>query len=440
MDATENTTTHPVNAEPAELVRSLRQIYKKYTSRKFFSMLNACVNCGMCADACHYYYSEKNPDYIPANRIKKLSAVISEYFHPLKSRLPMFKPAPPMENGKFDTLFKASFENCTLCGKCALVCPMGINTGEIMYVARAILFGLNKVPSGLIGPVKTTLETGNYLGISNEDFVDTVEWIAEEMEDDMGEGFSIPVDKEKANVLYIPHPLTLRDLPFLLMAELKILASAGEDYTLSTHDFNVVNYAYYQGSKENAARVANSTLGAREKLNAKSIALAPCGHGYRILRWEMEKINGARHAFPLYTLVELIDRYISEGRIKLNMDVYDGPVTFHDPCNVGRRGGVIQPPRNVIQALSSKFVEMNPHGVHNYCCGGGGGLASTADFGKIRAAMGKAKADQIKATGAKVVITGCFNCRTQISDIVKNYELGVQVKSIVEVVADSIRK
>lgn len=428
-----------MNLNPAQAVDSLQKIYRKYTSRKFFAMLQACVHCGLCAEACHYYCSEKKSDFIPANRIKRLAAVINEYFHPLKSKLPFFTPGNPLTNPKFDGLYKAAFENCTLCGKCALICPMGINTGEIMYLARALLFGLGRIPSGLIGPVQTTLTTGNYLGLSGEDFIETVEWIAEEMAEDMGAGFTIPIDKEQPQVLYIPHPLTLRDLPFLLMSELKILAAAGEDYTLSTHDFDVVNYAFYQGSKENAFQIANTTLQAREKLQAKSIALAPCGHGYRILRWEVEKMLGEKHNFPIYSLVELIDRYIQDGRLKLEKDKFEGPITYHDPCNIARRGGIIQQPRNVIKALTSNFVEMEPYGVHNFCCGGGGGLASTADFGKIRATMGKAKAEQIRKTGAKIVVTGCFNCKTQIRDIGQNYDLGIEVKSIVEVVADSIR-
>jgi Fe-S oxidoreductase len=70
--------------------------------------------------------------------------------------------------------------------------------------------------------------------------------------------------------------------------------------------------------------------------------------------------------------------------------------------------------------------------------GGGGGLASTGDFGHIRHRMGKIKAEQIRKTGARTVVTGCFNCRNQIRDIGNNYELGIEVKSIVEVVAGSI--
>ena len=423
----------------SEYIEKLRDIYNKYTSTKFFSMVKACVNCGACAKACHYYCSEQHKDFVPANRIKQLESIISEYFHPIKSKLRFGKPLNPMTNPKFDTLFKAAFENCTLCGNCALACPMGINTGEIMYVARALLFGLGKVPSGLMGPVDTTLETGNYLGLTDEDFIDTIEWLAEEMEEDMGEGFSIPINKENAKVLYIPHPLTLRDLPFLLMDELKILAAAGEDYTLSTHDFDVVNYAFYQGSKENAYKVANTTLEARKILNADCLALAPCGHGYRVLKHEVEKIIGERFDFPVYTLVELIDQYVKEGRLEFEKDLFAGPVTYHDPCNIGRRGGVIEEPRRVIKALTSNFVEMQPHGVHNYCCGGGGGLASTGDLGHIRQRMGKIKAEQIMKTGAKTVITGCFNCKNQIRDIAVTHNLDFDVKSIVEVVASSIK-
>lgn len=423
----------------SDSIKKLQKIYNSYTSTKFFSMFNACVNCGACAKACHYYNSEQNPDFIPANRIKQLKKIVSEYFHPIKSKLGFFKPRDPIANPEFESLFKAAFENCTLCGNCALACPMGINTGEIMYVARALLFGIERIPSGLVGPVNTTLETGNYLGLSSEDFIETVEWLAEEMEESMGEGFSIPIDKKEPNILYIPHPLTLRDLPFLLMDEIKILSAAGEDFTLSTYDFDTVNYAFYQGSRENAYKVARTTLDAREKLNAKSLALAPCGHGYRVLRHEIEKIMGIRFDFKIFTFVELIDQYIKEGRLTLEKDLFEGPITYHDPCNIARRGGVIDEPRNVLRALTRNFVEMTPHGVHNYCCGGGGGLASTGDFGQIRQRMGKIKAEQIKATQAKTVVTGCFNCKNQIRDIGKTYDMDFEVKSIVEVVADSIK-
>jgi Fe-S oxidoreductase len=427
--------------EPGRKMEQIGRAVKKNLSRQIQFMLNSCVNCGLCAKSCHYYCATGDSDLIPVNKFKKLSRILQTHFHPVKSRLPfLIQPDGPDEQ-MITELYKAAYENCTLCGKCALTCPMGINTGEILYLARAMLAAIGRLPAGLKDPVETFFKVGNYLGLSTGDFIETIEWFAEEMSDEIGEeNFSIPIDKENAEILYIPHPLEVRDLPFLLMYAIKILHSAGENYTFSSHDFDTVNYAYYQGSKDNMMRIAQRMLNAREKLRAKSIALAPCGHGYRVMRWEVEKYLGKPFAFPpVQTIVELIDRYIRQGRLRLEKDTFKGPMTYHDPCNIARRGGVIQAPRNILNALTSTFVEMHPHGARNYCCGGGGGLASTGDYGQLRITMGKKKAEQIRQTGAKIVVTNCFNCMTQIRDLSKAYDLAVEVKSIVELVAGSLK-
>ena len=426
--------------EPDRQMGCMRQALKNNLSRQVQFMLNSCVNCGLCAESCHYYCAEGDSELIPANKIKKLSDVLQKYFHPLKSRLPGFGGNGQPNEQMISELYRAAYENCTICGKCALTCPMGINAGEILHLARAMLFSIGRVPSGLVHPVENAFEIGNYLGLSTQDFVDNIEWIGEELGDEIGdENFTIPMDKKNAEVLYIPHPLEARDLPFLLMYALQILHFAGEDYTISSYDFDTVNYAYYQGSKNNMMGIAQRVLDAREQLQAKSIALAPCGHGYRVLRWEVERFQGRTFDFPpVMSIVELIDRYIDQGRIKLAKDKFDGPITYHDPCNIARRGGILDQPRNVLKALTSDLVEMQPHGVRNYCCGGGGGLASTGDFGKLRIKAGKQKAEQIRRTGARIVATNCFNCMTQIRDLSKAYDLGIEVKSIVEMTAEAI--
>jgi len=426
--------------EPDRQLDYMRLILKKNLNRQVRSMLNSCVSCGLCAESCHYYCADGDSELIPANKIKKFSGLLQKYFHPVKTHLPGFQENGQPDEQMITELYRAAYENCTICGKCALTCPMGINAGEILYLARAMLFSIGRVPSGLVHPVENAFEVGNYLGLSTQDFVENIEWIAEEMGDEIGdESFTIPIDKKNADVLYIPHPLEARDLPFLLMYALQIMHFAGEDYTISSYDFDTVNYAYYQGSKKNMMGIAQRVLDAREKLQAKSIALAPCGHGYRVLRWEVEKYQGHSFDFPpVKSIVELIDQYIDQGRIKLEKDKLKGPITYHDPCNIARRGGVLDPPRNVLNALTSDFVEMHPCGVRNYCCGGGGGLASTGDFGQLRIKAGKQKAEQIRRTGAKIVATNCFNCMTQIRDLNKAYDLGIEVKSIVEMTAEAL--
>jgi Fe-S oxidoreductase len=426
--------------DPAQQMQILDRTLKGNLSRKIQAMLNSCVNCGQCAESCHYYCSTGESDVIPVNKSEKLSRVLNTHFHPVKSRLPFLKPRQQPDEQMMAALYKAAYEDCTLCGKCALTCPMGINTGEILSLARAMLCSIGQLPSGLVHPVETAFKVGNYLGLTTEDFVENIEWIAEELGDEIGdESFVIPIDKQDAEVLYIPHPLEARDLPFLLMYALKILHAAGEDYTVSSYDFDTVNYAYYQGSKDNMMRIAQRVLDAREKLQAKSIGLAPCGHGYRVLRWEVEKYMGKRLPFPpVKSIVELIEGYLRQGRIRIEKDKFEGPITYHDPCNIARRGGIIEAPRNVLNALTSDFVEMQPNRARNFCCGGGGGLASSGDYGKLRVTAGKKKAEQIRQTGAKIVATNCFNCMTQIRDLSKAYDLGIEVKSIVELVSESL--
>ncbi|MBW2478417.1 MAG: (Fe-S)-binding protein [Deltaproteobacteria bacterium] len=425
---------------PDRQMGCLRRAVEDNLSRKIQAMLNSCVNCGLCAESCHYYCSTGDSEVIPANKAAKLARVLDTHFHPVKARLPFFRPAEQLDEQTIAALHKAAYEDCTLCAKCALTCPMGINTGEILSLARAMLCSIGHLPSGLVHPVETAFEVGNYLGLTTEDFVENIEWIAEELADEIeDESFTIPIDKPNAELLYIPHPLEARDLPFLLMYALKILHAAGEDYTVSSYDFDTVNYAYYQGSKANMMRIAQRVLDAREKLQAKSIGLAPCGHGYRVLRWEVEKYLGKRLDFPpVKSIVELIEGYLRQGRIRVEKDKFEGPITYHDPCNIARRGGIIEAPRNVLNAVTSNLVEMHPNRARNFCCGGGGGLASSGDFGKIRVTAGRKKAEQIRETGARIVATNCFNCMTQIRDLSKEYDLGIEVKSIVELVSESL--
>jgi Fe-S oxidoreductase len=288
--------------EPRGQMGRMRQALDKNLNRQIQFMLRSCVSCGMCAQSCHYYCADPDSELIPANKFKKLTDVLHKHFHPLKSRLPGFNRSEPPDENVIEELYRAAYEHCTICGKCALTCPMGINTGEILYLARAMLHSIGRLPSGLVHPVETAFEVGNYLGLSTQDFVENIEWIAEEMADEIGdENFTIPIDKENAEVLYIPHPLEARDLPFLLMNALTILHAAKEDYTISSYDFDTVNYAYYQGSKDNMMKIAQRVLDAREKLNAKSIALAPCGTDTGCCAGKWKNIRASALIFPRFS-------------------------------------------------------------------------------------------------------------------------------------------
>ena len=58
------------------------------------------------------------------------------------------------------------------------------------------------------------------------------------------------------------------------------------------------------------------------------------------------------------------------------------------------------------------------------------------EFKSRRMASGRVKAEQIKATGAKIVITPCHNCFDQITDLNEEYDLGVKVASVKEILCE----
>jgi len=84
------------------------------------------------------------------------------------------------------------------------------------------------------------------------------------------------------------------------------------------------------------------------------------------------------------------------------------------------------------------FVEMNPHGDDNLCCGGGGGQLAMSEYNERRMEIARLKADQIRATGAKVLVAPCHNCVDQLTQINVTFKLGMQIKTVAEIVADAI--
>jgi Fe-S oxidoreductase len=173
-----------------------------------------------------------------------------------------------------------------------------------------------------------------------------------------------------------------------------------------------------------------------KRLKCRTLVLGECGHGYAANRWEAPEWHGQTPAFAIKSIVELIADYLREGRITLDPSKLTKRVTLHDPCNLVRMGGVIEEQRFVLQHAVADFVEMFPNRENNYCCGGGGGQLSMTRYAKRRLAAGRIKADQIRATGAKVVVAPCHNCIDQLSELNREYHLGVEVKTLAEIVAE----
>ena len=131
--------------------------------------------------------------------------------------------------------------------------------------------------------------------------------------------------------------------------------------------------------------------------------------------------------FEVMQTGEFFYELIRDGRIKIDKaKKIKEPVTLQDPCNIIRRAGAADKFRYIVNATCEDFTEMYPNREHNFCCNGGGGLAAISNWAAHKAKGNRVKAEQIKATGAKIVITPCHNCSTGIKDVIKYWNLGVK--------------
>jgi Fe-S oxidoreductase len=302
-----------------------------------------------------------------------------------------------------------------------------------------MLSNMGMVPASLQSTVNAAIQTGNNMGIPTDELVDTLKWLEDDLRDELGDpSAEIPLDAHGKSVLYTLNPREPKFFPLSISAMAKIFHLAGESWTLSTRMYDVTNYAYFSGNLEEARTIAQRLEEEMIGLESGMCVLAECGHGSRAFRWEAPNYLGRSFSFEVLTSVELIDLYIKEGRIKPDPSKNQKKVTLHDPCNLVRNGGILQQQRDILRAACADFVEMNPHGADNLCCGGGGGQLAMSEYNERRMKVGSLKADQIRATGAEVVVTPCHNCVDQLSQICIANKLNVQIKTIAEIVADSL--
>ena len=419
--------------------QELHDLLLSRLNRNLEVYFQTCQRCGLCATTCHYYRAIGDPKMIPAYKIEQVRKLYNRQRDDWRRKLnPLIPRGDGLDEDELAALKDVVFGSCTMCRRCTLTCPMGIDTGMIMRAARGMLTLAHKAPKGLQDTVDVHVLAGNNMGMDSEEFVDTVEWMEEELQKDIGDPTAkIPIDKEGAKHLWVLNPREVKFFPLLLQAQAKIFHAAGESYTLSSKYWDVTNYALFNGDDGDATTIAGYVLSEADRLGCKSIICTECGHGMRQLKY-LAPIWLKRSDFQVKAFVEVVADYILSGRVKMNPSVNKERVTYHDPCNQARSGNYIEEPRVVLRNSVMDFVDLSPCGRDNFCCGGGGGALTMSEYRDKRLESARVKAEQIQATGAKFVATSCHNCIDQLAEINRHYKLGVKVVNTCELTADAI--
>ncbi|MHB1483490.1 MAG: (Fe-S)-binding protein [Saccharofermentanales bacterium] len=411
-----------------EMQKELERLFKTKLNSAMRLYLETCTHCGVCVEACHVYHSMPETRYTSIGRHEIIRKVFLKYFKLQGKIAPWLGEVIELDDVSIDRIYDAAY-SCTGCRRCMVYCPFGIDTQMIMSIAKLLLIGADKEPKLLSMLADMSIAKGEDVESSKEGFEEAIRNIEPEVEaiwPTPAGRRTIPLGVENADVMFV----ALSGKHSIIPAA-AILNAANINWTLSS--FEAVNFGAFMGDPERTKKIAGRIIAEAERLKVKEVAIVECGTAYRVMKQQTGK-----HSFEVVAFAELIARYLREGKIKINKSIAD-KMTYHDPCQVARNGGIYEDPRYIISKLTDNFVEPDPTREMNWCCGGGGGLVAMGEL-DFRMKSARVKADQIKATGASMVCTICENCHSQLKDLNEYYHLGMKVESLTNLTAKNLLK
>jgi Fe-S oxidoreductase len=242
-----------------------------------------------------------------------------------------------------------------------------------------------------------------------------------------------------ADYMALLSSMEIINFPEYLGALAKIFNQAGVSWTLSSEAFEATNSGIQIGVADLAGEIVMRIVNAAEKLQVKTVISPECGHAFTALRWEGPNLIGRPYGFNVVHILELLDELRSAGRLKTTGKESE-TLTFHDPCQIARRGGVVEQPRRLLGDIAEDFREMSETGVWNWCCGGGGGVSANDRAEHLRLTAFKRKKAQLDALGVETMVTACANCRIVLEEGLEHYNMNVKVVGLTELVAEHLAK
>ncbi|WP_457571634.1 electron transfer complex ferredoxin TmcB [Desulfovulcanus sp.] len=414
---------------PERVERVINQVISKETGARLKAYVDTCVHCGLCSEACHYFLShDRDPHYSPVGKVKQ---TIWE----------MLKHKGKVDPGFIVKAARIAYTECNLCKRCSMYCPFGIDIAYMITIVRRICHKLGVTPQYIQDTAHSHSATMNQMWVKDDEWIDSLQWQEDEARDEIP-NLRIPLEKEGADVFYSvigPEPKFRTQLIYQAAV---IMNEAGVDWTMpATPGWDNSDMAMYTGDYELMGRLKRLHFETAMRLKVKRIVMGECGHAYRSVydvgnRW----LGWKNMPIPVIHAVQFYWELLNEGKLKVAKK-FEAPVTLHDPCNIVRGMGLHEMARDVVNAFCSEFVEMHPNREHNYCCCAGGGVINCGPpFKMTRVSGNRIKAEQLKATGVKVLVAPCHNCHGGLEDIIHYYDLGMELKFLGDIIYECMEK
>ena len=413
----------------AERVARASATFTARLDRRVAVDLDTCIHCGMCAEACHFYMATQDERYTPTYKFEPLRRFYKRQVSPLRW---LHKPfIRKLSAGELREWQELVYEACTGCGRCDMMCPMGINISTAIGVMREGLARAVMVPAELRALQTEQRDSNSLFGVGSGELAALAERLR-------AEGVELPLDKESAEVLVLTTAVEVRLFPESVKAAARIMNKSGASWTLSSSAFEAANVGLISGDRGTRRAAMRRIVDQAKACGVSAVVVPESGHAYQALRWEAANDLGMELPFDVFAIAEYTAELLNDGKLKLKATADPQTVTYHDPCRLGRHGGVFEAPRELLAEAGHHVREPEANRRENLCCGGGCGEYTISHGAALRQKAFDFKRHELDATGAQAVVTGCANCRI-------NFMLGAAesgwdkpILSLVETVAETL--
>jgi heterodisulfide reductase subunit D len=374
-----------------------------------------CVRCGLCLSVCPGYRESLNETDSPRARVALVRAVKEGLLD-----------APT--NGYSDAFFR-----CLLCGACTFACPSGVAVDRILELTRGELAKLGLLPQVLSD---LNARIAEYRNISAEANEGRLVWVDNLPAPPTGLG------KEQAEVAYFVgcvssfFPRSYK-VPQSLV---QIFDFAGVDYALLGGTEWCCGYPMFiDGEADRARELIQHNVEAVQAMGAKKV-ITTCPSCFHFWKHSYPVALGVTRMEEIGLEVQHSTEFLADllktGELKLRELRQN--VTYHDPCDLGRKGGVIEAPRRILTHIPGlRLVEMAENRDSSHCCGGGGNLESFVP--EMSQAIARSRIRQAAEIGAGTLVSACQQCERTLANAARAERIRIRVKDITEVVLEALK-
>jgi heterodisulfide reductase subunit D len=343
----------------------------------------SCKHCFMCRHACPTFLTTKLDSHTP----RGYALLLSEIDHGLQSWTPAI-----IER----------FYQCSQCGLCREDCAYHWAEDEVVRNAR------EEIVAGNLAPARIRQTASSFMADHSR------AWPA----------VSAAFDKKGAEILYFAGCSTRQNHPEIIQALDRILGTAGVDWTVMRDEGCCGTPLFELGYTREAETASRALMEKIGQLRPK-LVLTGCPHCFRAL--------SGRNAggLPIMHVSQYLDRGFSKGALKPKKL---SQVSYHDPCQLGRKMKEFDAPRRVIQAATgSAPLELFHQREQAECCGSGSCMYLTDP--QLVKRIARRRLEGLRETDSHVLVTACQNCKTGFQSALPLEGFELQVLDLAELVA-----